>query len=186
MAAEDQRAFTDAIFSATYEELRRAAYRLKRGRGNLTLNPTALVHEAYLKLLTAKGFHAASPEHLKYTIVRAMRHLLLDAARRQAAECRGGGQMPIRRIALDEHAAQSSAFDPSEVLAVGLALDRLAMESELEARAFECQFFGGLQVSEIAEVLGVSEKKVQRLLRMARASLIAALECQAKPEGEGR
>jgi len=173
--APEEATLDDAMFSAAYDELRRLAHRLKKGSSNPTLNPTALVHEAYIKLAAAKRFHAESPQHLKYTVVRAMKHVLVDAARRQAAACRGGGEVPVRRVALDDASTQAAAFNPEDVLTVSFALDGLAHQSEPQARAFELQFFGGLEVAEIAELMGLSEKKAQRLLRVARASLALAL-----------
>jgi RNA polymerase sigma factor (TIGR02999 family) len=176
---------TDEIFLAAYDELRRLARGLKRGRNTPTLNPTALVHEAYIRLVGAKRFRAESPEHLKFTLVRAMKYVLLDAARQKAAVSRGGGDSPLRRVALDDPAAQAAAISPDDVLAVGGALDALAQGSELQARAFELQFFGGLQIAEIAQLMGVSEKKVQRLLRLARASLAIILSKESAHRSAG-
>src|SRR5688572_25389192 len=147
----DDGTLNDEMFSVAYDELRRLAHALQRGRGHPTLNATALVHEAYIKLARAKRFRAESPQHLKYTVIRAMKYILLDAARRQAAASRGGGDALLRRVALDDPSAQAASLDPRDVLAVGFALDHLAHQSELQARAFEFQFFGGLQVAEIAE-----------------------------------
>jgi RNA polymerase sigma factor (TIGR02999 family) len=181
MAPNDGPFLYDETFSAAYDELRRLAHRLKGGHGDLTLNPTALVHEAYIKLASAKSLQIESPQHLKYTVTRAMKQVLLDAARRKAAAVRGGGDTPLRRVALDENAEQSSAVDPRELLAVGVALAELAHENEIQARVFEFQFFGGLQVAEIAELMGLSEKKVQRVLRLAKAFLALALDGTRKP-----
>ena len=181
--ADDPAIQTDEVFVAAYEELRRLAHGLKRGTDSPTLNATALVHEAYIKLIGAGRFRAQSPEHLKHTLARAMRYVLLDAARRKAAAARGGGPAPMRRVPFDDPAAQS-AIDPDDVLAVSAALDALAAQSEPQARAFELQFFGGLQVAEIAAIMQVSEKKVQRLLRIARASLALELsKDRDEPEG---
>jgi RNA polymerase sigma factor (TIGR02999 family) len=171
----------DEFFSAAYEELRRVARNSHRGHGNLTLNPTAMVNEVYIRLAEAKSFQPASPEHLKHTVIRAMRHVLVDAARRKTAERRGGGSMAIQRVPFDESIEQSAAYDPTEVLNIDFALDELARQSEFQARAFECQFFGGLQVAEIAQLVGASEKKVQRSLRLARAFLTVALS-REKPD----
>lgn len=181
----DGGASTDEMFSIAYEELRRLPYRLKQGDGSPTLNPTTLVHEAYLSLAQSKHFQAESVQHLKHTVVLAMRRLLVDAARRRAAASRGGGDAPVRTVALDESAACSAAFDPEQVLAVTFALDELAKHDELQARVFECQFFGGLQVAEIAELVGISEKKVQRTLRLAKTWLSIALGPSDKPRGGG-
>jgi RNA polymerase sigma factor (TIGR02999 family) len=183
MSADDGAAPNDEMFAVAYDELRRLARGLKRGGGESTLNATALVHEAYIKLSRATRFHPQSAQHLKYTVVRAMRHILLDGARRQSAAFRGGGDPALRRVSLDDPAAQTASLDPRAVLSVGFALDDLAGRSELQARAFELQFFGGLQVSEIAEIIGTSEKKAQRLLRLARASLTLALTRGQPPSG---
>jgi RNA polymerase sigma factor (TIGR02999 family) len=165
----------DEMFSVVYDELRRLAYGLTRGSDNPTLNPTALVHEAYIKLSRASHFRVESPQHLKFNVVRAMRHILIDAARRRSAAIRGGPNARLRRVSLDDAAQQTASIDPGEILDVDLALEELALQHELPARAFELQFFGGLQLNEIAELLGVSEKKVQRLLKLARARLAQAL-----------
>jgi RNA polymerase sigma factor (TIGR02999 family) len=175
MSADDGTAPNDEMFSVAYDELRRMARGLQRAGGQSTLNATALVHEAYIKLSRATRFHPQSPQHLKYTVVRAMRFILLDAARRQSAAVRGGGDAPLRRVPLGDLSVDTASLDPRAVLSVGFALDDLAQRSELQARAFELQFFGGLQVAEIAELLGTSEKKAQRLLRLAKASLALAL-----------
>jgi RNA polymerase sigma factor (TIGR02999 family) len=175
---------TDDLFVSAYNELRRLAYGLRRDR-NQTLNPTALVHEAYIKLLGSKRFHAESPEHLKYTLVRAMKFVLVDAARQKSAAMRGGGEVPLRRVPLEDATTVAVSIDPDDVIAVSEALDALGRRLEPQARAFELQFFGGLQIGEIAELMGVSEKKVQRLLRLARASLSAMLTCGEGPRRTG-
>jgi DNA-directed RNA polymerase specialized sigma24 family protein len=112
-----------------------------------------------------------------------MKHVLLDAARRKAAGVRGGGDIPLRRVALDDNAAQSAVVDPRELLAVGAALEELALQNEFQARVFEFQFFGGLKVGEIASLTGLSEKKVQRVLRLAKAFLALALDRSSPTTG---
>ena len=165
----------DEFFSAAYEELRRVARTRYGGLGSLTWNPTAIVNEVYIRIAQSKRFQPASPEHLKHTIIRVMRYILVEAARRKQADRRGGGSAPIRQIPLDEAAAETIAFDPNEILSLDLVLDELARHSEFQARIFEYQFFGGLQVAEIAGMVGTSEKKVQRGLRLAKAFLTVAL-----------
>ena len=166
----------DETFSAAYEELRRLARKLKKVHDDPTLNATALVHEAYIKLAGAKRLNVESSQHLKYIVVRAMKQVLIDAARRKAAAIHGGSEAAMNRVSLDDHAARSAAVDPRELLAVGLALEELAQRNDLQARVFEFQFFGGLEVAEIATLIGVSEKKVQRTLRLAKAKLAVALD----------
>ncbi len=176
MTSGDGRTLDNETFSAAYDELRRLANKINRRYDNQTLNPTALVHEAYIKLAVAKSLKFESPQHLKYTVIRAMKHILLDAARRKAAAMRGGGEAPLRRVSLDDEADRSVAFDPRELLAVGDALEELSRQNEFQGRVFELQFFGGLQVGEIAELTGCSEKKVQRSLRLAKVSLLLLLD----------
>jgi RNA polymerase sigma factor (TIGR02999 family) len=173
----------DETFIAAYNELRRLAHSLRRDRGNVTLNATALVHEAYIRISTSETLHVESPLHLKYLVVRAMKHVLLDAARRKAALMRGGGDAPMRRVPLDDPAARSAGTDPRQLLAMGIALDELAERDDVQARAFELQYFGGLRVAEIADLLNLSEKTVQRRLRQARAVLALALDRSGTIEG---
>jgi RNA polymerase sigma factor (TIGR02999 family) len=176
MEQEDPSPQNDELFAAAYAELRRRARALtRRGRDTPTLDATALVHEAYLKLAGNRRFRAESPQHLTFTVVRAMRFVLVDAARRRTAAIRGGGAMPLRRVPLDDSVAQAAVFDPGELLAMNLALRTLGETHEAEARAFELQFFGGLAVAEIAVAMELSEKRVQRLLRFARALLARML-----------
>ena len=172
MASQDGSNPNDEMFNVAYEELRRLARALKRDGGAPTLTPTALVHEAYIKLTRGGRFHAESPQHLKYTVVRAMKQILLDAARRRATAMHGGG---LRRVSLDDPVADAVSVNPDEVLSVGFALDDLAQRNALLARAFELQYFGGFHVAEIASVMEISDKRAQRLLRLAKASLVQAL-----------
>ena len=178
MAGEDATTRNDELFSVAYDELRRLARKLRYRSDTQILNTTALVHEAYIKLSRASRYRAESEQHLKYTVVRAMKQILLDAARRRAAAVHGGGAVPLRRVTLDDPSAEAAALDPLHLLSVGFALESLAQRDELQARVFELQFFGGFQVAEIAQTIGSSEKRVQRLLRMAKASLAVALAAQ--------
>jgi RNA polymerase sigma factor (TIGR02999 family) len=180
MEPEDAPGPNDEMFSVAYDELRRLARRIKGASGGPTLNSTALVHEAYIKLSKSRRYRAESPEHLKFTVVRAMKHILLDAARKRAAGIRGGGDTPVRRVSLDNPGVEVAALDPEDVLSVGFALDELASRDELQGRVFELQFFGGLEIAEIASSLRLSEKRVQRLLRMARASLAVSLSSSSR------
>jgi RNA polymerase sigma factor (TIGR02999 family) len=186
MTPRDGATLDEGMFRVVYDELRRLAHGLQRGRENPTLNATALVHEAYIKLSQASRFRAESPQHLKWTVVVAMKQILLDAARRQSAAIRGGPNAALRRLPLDDAEAQSAAFDPREIILVDFALGELARQHELAARAFELQFFGGLEIREIAELLAVSEKKVQRLLKLAKARLSQALSAGNHAAGATR
>ena len=166
----------DEMFTAAYAELRRRARALTRGqRDEPTLDATALVHEAYLKLTAGRSFRAESLQHLTYTAVRAMRFVLIDAVRRRDTASRGGGVAPMRRVPLDDSVEDVARVDPDETLSMKFALRDLAERHEREARAFRLQFFVGLTIAETAADMDVSEKTVQRLLRRARAFLADAL-----------
>lgn len=164
----------DKLFSEAYEELRRLARRLNNP-ASLTWNATALVNEVYVRLAGSSGLQTESKLHFKHTIVRAMRHVLIDAARKKAAARRGGGSSPVQHVPLDAAPEPVSNLDPEELVNVHLALEQLEQQDEAKARIFEYQFFGGLEVSEIAELTGCSEKTVQRSLRFARAYLATLL-----------
>jgi DNA-directed RNA polymerase specialized sigma24 family protein len=112
---------------------------------------------------------------MKHTVIQAMRYILVDAARRKSAERRGGGNARARVVPLDEHASKSASSDLNNILQVDFALQELQRNNEFQARVFEYQFFGGMRVTEIAALTGMSEKKVQRSLRLARAFLAVAL-----------
>jgi RNA polymerase sigma factor (TIGR02999 family) len=175
MATPGPAPFNDQFFATAYEELRRVARRLYAGNGSPTWNPTAIVHEVYLRLAESSGFQPCSPEHMKHTVIQAMRYILVDAARRRSAERRGGGKAAARMVPLDENASKIAIYDPNDILEVDFVLRELQRDNEFQARVFEYQFFGGLQVAEIAALTGTSEKKVQRSLRLARAFLAIAL-----------
>lgn len=161
----------DALFSTIYEELRRLAYAVKREREAPTLNPTALVHEAWLKLAASPQTVMTSPLHFKRIAARAMRQVLVDAARRRNAGKRGGSVLPL---AFDEASEQSlSSAKPAVSLEQALALDQVLEKlQQLEPRkasVFEAQFFGGMTDAEVAEILGISEETVARDWREAKA-----------------
>lgn len=178
MTSSGESPSNDQLFAEVYEDLRRLARGVKGARGDLTWSPTALVNEAYLRLTASGRFKAESTDHLKHTVIRAVKHLLIDAARRQAALRRGGGSFPIRKIPLDEVSAHSAEFDPEQLVVLADALDELAKGNEMGALIFDCRYFGGMALSDIAAFCGVSEKTVQRSLRLARASVSVALRRQ--------
>lgn len=157
----------DLLFSATYEELRRLASSVRGGDASATVNPTALVNEAWLKLAGSPPGGVVSRLHFKRIAARAMRQVLVEAARRRNAEKRGSGLAPI---AFDDDLHPSGA-GPEELLALDAALADLARVGERQAAVVECRFFGGLDVAETAELLGVSEATVLRDWRLARAWL---------------
>ena len=163
---DDARAL-DVLFTATYEELRRLAAAVRRGDPSATLSPTALVNEAWLKLRESPHVAHATPIHFKRIAARAMRQVLIEAARRRRTDKRGGGAAVVT---FDEslHDAASGA---DEVLALNDALDALALIEPRQAALVESRFFAGLEMAEIASLLHVSESTLLRDWRAARAWL---------------
>jgi RNA polymerase sigma factor (TIGR02999 family) len=164
----NERRAIDDLFSAVYEELRRVAHAVRRNERALTLNPTALVNAAWLKLAQSPGLDFESPLHFKRIAARAMRQLLVEAARRRLATKRGGDE--VRWVTFDESLHQA-AVSERELLALDAALDELALAEPRQAEMIECRFFGGQSVTETAEALGVSEATLARDWRSARAWL---------------
>jgi RNA polymerase sigma factor (TIGR02999 family) len=163
----DRRAL-DHLFSVTYEELRRLASAVRRDDPNATLNPTALVNEAYLKLADSPHLASTSPLHFKRIAARAMRQVLIEAARRRNAGKRGGGDVAM--VTFDD-SLEEIATTSSELLALDEALDELARIHPRQAQMVESRFFGGLDVAETAQLLEVSEATVLRDWRAAKAWL---------------
>lgn len=157
----------DDVFSATYEELRRLASTIRRGDPSATLSPTALVNEAWLKLRESPHLARASRVHFKRIAARAMRQVLIEAARRRRADKRGGG---ATLVTFDDSIHASSAT-AEELLALDEALRDLAKLQPRQATLVESRFFGGLDVAETAELLEVSESTVLRDWRAAKAWL---------------
>jgi RNA polymerase sigma factor (TIGR02999 family) len=165
---EERRALDD-VFSLVYEELRRLASFIRRNNAQVTINSTALVHEAWLKLKDSPHLAAASLPHFKAIAAKAMRQVLVDEARRRGARKRGGdGQVVVVTLNDEVHAIVSC---DEELLALEAALAELAEMNDRQARMVESRFFGGLNVTEAAELLGVSESAVERDWRAARAWL---------------
>ena len=171
LRAADRHAI-DQLFSLTYEELRRLASSVKRGDPSCTLNPTALVNEAWIKLANSPGLGSASRLHFKRIAARAMRQLLVEAARRRNADKRGGEATHM--VAFDDSVG-TAVNSGAEVLALDLALQELARFQPRQAQMVESRFFGGCDVSETAALLGVSEATILRDWRAAKAWLAQAL-----------
>ena len=168
-----ERAVLDDLFSAAYEELRRLASAVRRSDHASTRSATTLVNEAWVKLASSPRFTAVSHLHFKRIAARAMRQVLIEAARRRHATKRGGGDIPF--VTLDESASGVSAGGANEILALETALASLAQVSPRQAEMVECRFFGGLDVVETAAALEVSAATVQRDWRAAQAWLAIAL-----------
>lgn len=163
----------DALFSATYEELRRLAQRVRSRESALTLSPTVLVNEAWLKLSRSPNLAFESPLHFKRTAARAMRQLLVEAARRRASVKRGGAD-GISFVTFDE-SVHELAVTENELLALDTALDELEQSAPRQALMIEYRFFGGLDVMETAQLLEISEATLMRDWRSAKAWLAQAL-----------
>ncbi len=153
-------------FSLAYEELRRLAATVRQSEQAQTLSPTALVHEAWLKLADSPPV-ADSPLHFKRIVARAMRQVLVDAARQRLAAKRGSGQA---LVTFDEAFGVADA-GPQDMLAIDEALDELAHISPRQAAMIEYRFFGGYDVVETARLLEISEATLLRDWRVARAWL---------------
>jgi RNA polymerase sigma factor (TIGR02999 family) len=158
----------ESLIPLVYEELHRLAERsLSREGAGHTLQPTAVVHEAYLRLVDQKRASWKSRGHFFAVAAQTMRRLLIDHARRRNAEKRGG---EATRIPLDAAGASASSRD-ADVIALDLALKKLATLNDYQARVVELRYFGGLTLEETAEALGASPSTVGRAFRVARAWL---------------
>jgi RNA polymerase sigma factor (TIGR02999 family) len=161
----------DDVLPALYAELRRlAAAYLRRERPGQTLQPTALVHEAYLRLARNRA-RWENEAHFRAIAAGAMRQILVERARARAARKRGGG---AARLTLDE-SLLATAGPPVDVLALDAALEKLARLDPLHARIVELRFFAGMSVEETAEAIGRSPATVKRHWALARAWLAREL-----------
>ena len=155
-----------------YAQLRAMAARLLAGeRRNHTLQPTALVHEAYLRLAATGAFQGVEEAHFRATAATTLRRILIDYARRRGAIKRGGGR---QRITLSG-SLFSAERDALEVLALDEALTALSGRSERQARVVELRFFAGATEKQVAAVLCCSERTVRDDWRFAKAWLRARL-----------
>jgi RNA polymerase sigma factor (TIGR02999 family) len=170
------RAAADQLFSTLYDELHRMARRelAKRG-GKMTLGATTLLHEAYLDISDREG--AAFPDRNRFMgyAARAMRGLIIDYARRRQAQKRGGG-FEITSISTD---VAGPAADADELTRVSDAVDQLEAADPRLARVVDLKFFGGFSFAEIASMMAVSERTVQRDWEKARIYLHRVLRDDA-------
>lgn len=164
----------DELFTLLYGELKElAARQRRRWSGNFTLDTTALLHEAYVKLVGQSRIDLESRAHFRALAARAMRHILLDYARERGAKKRGGG---LERLRLDELrcAPERIVFTPEQsetLIALDDALRRLERLEPRQSEVVECRFFGGLTVEETATAVGVSPRTVKRDWAQAQAWL---------------
>ena len=170
----DPGATTDALLNAVYDELRRlAAYHLGRERANHTLQATALVHEAYLRLAAQGGGRWRDRTHFIALASQMMRRVLVDQARARLRDKRGGGDLGL---SLSEAGDLASGKDV-QVLDLDQALDRLAQVDPRKAKLVEFRYFGGLTLEETAQALDTSLATAERDWRFSRAFLRRELGC---------
>lgn len=184
------RAASDAVFARVYQDLHRLAHRQLAaggvgGRWGETLNTTALVHEAYLRLVPGRGLPVESRAHFFNLAARVMRNVVVDFVRRRSADKRGGEAVRVTLTGSAERMAQEDLRLSADLLALNAALERLEEESPRLAQLVELHFFAGLTFEEIAELLGMGERTAKRHWRSARAFLLATLTGRLDEAGEG-
>lgn len=171
-APDDDSEGLNGKFPALYQELRRLAAAISRSGPNSSLNPTALVSEAYVKLASCDEYRDTSTSHFKRIAANVMQQVLTDAARRRSAQRRGGERAV--RVPLKEEMEQKS-ISLENVLLMDDLLERLRAQSARQAEVVVLRFYGGLTESEVACELGVSTATVERDWRFARAWLLNQL-----------
>jgi len=163
----------ERLMSLVYEDLRKiAAWQLQSERPNHTLQPTALVHEVYLRLAANAQIDWKNKAHFFALVAQLMRHILVDHARGRLRDKRGGS---VRAVALDEALNVRTASDP-ELVELDEALKSLDLIDERKSRIVELRYFGGLSIDETSQVLGVSSTTVRREWTMAKAWLRRELQ----------
>lgn len=170
----------DRLLPVIYDELRALAHRqLAREQPGHTLHTTALVHEAYLRLVDQTRVTERGRAYFFGAAAQAMRRVLIEHARKRRAVKRGGGEPAMP---LDEHQIAVDTF-ATHLIDLDDALDRLAQLNPRQARVVECRFFGGLKTDEIATAMGVSPRTVRNDWTLARAWLYRSLYGDEPPEG---
>lgn len=167
--SDGRREALDALMPLIYEELRRQAGRyLKKERGNHTLQTTALINEAYLKLIDQREVVWQNRTHFFAIAAQSMRRILVDYARERHREKRGGA---AENLPLDEALTVASSEKSVDLVALDEALNRLAKFDARQARIVELRYFSGLSIDETAEILGVSNVTVRRDWDLAKSWL---------------
>ena len=181
LAAGDPRN-ADRLMNAIYDDLKRlAANQLRGERDNHTLHPTALVHEAYLRLVNQRTTNWQDRLHFFSIAARVIRRILIDHARDRGAQKRGGNVRPVSMVGQDVAAAER----PLDLLALDEALRELAELSDRQAQIVELRFFAGLTIAEVATALGIGARTVDREWQVARAWLFHRLgERETEPRDD--
>ena len=182
---QGDRTALDTLLPLVYEELRVLAHRQRQRRqGNDTLNTTALVHEAYLKLVDQSRANWEGRAHFFATAARAMRHILMNYARDRRAQKRGGDRP---KLSLDELGQRldgevaASDENADVLLALDAALKELEQVNERQSRIVECRFFGGMSIEETAAALGISTATVSRGWALAQVRLYQHVQRELRP-----
>jgi len=166
----------DELLPLVYEELRKlAAYKMASESPDQTLQPTALVHEAWLRLTGKENVQWNGRAHFFAAAAEAMRRILIDNARRKRALRHGGGQ---QRVDLECVLGVAAPCDDDELLAVNDALDKLAATHAVQAEVVKLRYFVGMTNVEAAQALGLSERTVKNYWTYARAWLFREMQAQ--------
>jgi len=182
-APEAGREAVDRLLPRVYDELRRLAEsQLQQERTDHTLQATALVHEAYLRLVDQTRVVWRSRAHFFAVAAQAIRRILVDHARSHGRAKRGGA---AHKLSLDDALTLSAATSGTDLLALDEVLDKFSREHADQARVVEMRFFGGLTTEEAAAVLGVTTRTVERYWEFARAWLYRELESSRSTERPG-
>jgi RNA polymerase sigma factor (TIGR02999 family) len=167
------------LFQSVYSDLHRIAQRHLNASGPDAARATSLVHEVYLRMARGEGLALNDRTHFFAVASRAMRQIVIDHVRARHAEKRGGG---IDAISLDSAVVAVAAGRDEELLMLDEALQRLALVDPRLAQFVELRFYGGLQLDELAEITGLSDRTLKRDWRKARAFLYREITGVAEPE----
>lgn len=169
----------DELLPLVYEELRRlAAHRMANESSDLTLQPTALVHEAWLRLTGDANAKWENRRHFFGAAAEAMRRILIERARRKKAHRHGGN---LQRVDVQEIDVAAESKD-DELLTVNDSLEKFAAQEKEKAELVKLRYFAGLTIAEAAEALGISEPTAKRWWTYARAWLYSDLKSQTRPQ----
>ena len=175
----------DELFPLVYEELHGLAHAQRVGwRGDDTMNTSALVHEAYLKLAAQDQLDIEGRAHFQSVAARAMRQILINYARGKKAQKRGGDRVAVTfdEMKLEDQGPEITDERAESLIALDDSLARLSELDERHARVVECRFFGGMTITDTAAALDVSTRTVERDWAMAKAWLYQDMKLTAEPE----
>jgi RNA polymerase sigma factor (TIGR02999 family) len=178
-AERGDRTALESGFPLVYEELRAIARKQRRAwQGNTTLNTTALLHEAYLKMVSQRQLDVASREHFFAIAATVMRHILCSYARDQNRQKRGGGAYRVSMSELEHFAAPDGLTGDAadQLSSLGDAINKLAEVDRRYAQVVECRFFAGMTIEETAAALQLSPASVKRHWAFARAWLLREMQ----------